>query len=95
MPACGTKITLNNTHTTLSTIPPPLHPPSLHIPPITHPHHTVEETIIPHLPHCRILLPTAPVRPVERLHGKQVHAWMDSEGHADRFDERCQGLEVC
>lgn len=56
---------------------------------------TVEDSILPHLPHCRVLLPTAPLRPVGRLQGARVHAWMDSEGHSNRFDERCLGLEVC
>lgn len=45
------------------------------------------------VPHCRLIIPDAPVAPVTLNGGAEMPSWYDIEGLVERFDERCAGLE--
>jgi len=45
------------------------------------------------LPHCKFILPDAPISPVTLNNGYEMPSWYDIEGQQDRFEEKCKGLE--
>lgn len=48
-----------------------------------------------HVPHCRMILPDAPVAPVTLNGGFEMPSWYDIVGGSgDRFEEPCEGLDA-
>ena len=45
------------------------------------------------VPHCKMLLPDAPVQPVTLNGGMRMPSWYDIQGLGDRFEETCAGLD--
>ena len=46
------------------------------------------------VPHCKMILPDAPVQPVTLNNGFEMPSWYDIEGLSDRFSEDCKGIEA-
>lgn len=51
----------------------------------------MEESVAPSHPSLKIMLPTAPLRPVTTLSGVRMHAWWDRVGYQDRANEPVRG----
>jgi len=45
------------------------------------------------VPHCKFILPDAPVQPVTLNNGYEMPSWYDITGLGDRFEEDCKGIE--
>jgi len=52
---------------------------------------TLVRTVVPH---CKFLLPTAPIRPVTLNGGMRMNAWYDLTGLTDRAAESCDGIDA-
>ena len=45
------------------------------------------------VPHCKMILPDAPIAPVTLNGGFEMPSWYDIKGDGDRFSEDCDGLD--
>ena len=53
----------------------------------------VAQMLSKQLPHCKFILPTAPVQPVTLNGGMRMNSWYDIVGLDERSNEACHGID--